>query len=300
MCIRDRRRVHGNIKYQISKTYISYISWTMENKVISVIEGYVTANFATNAYTPERFDAFVNDVVAYAKRENLILTSKDFVPAVFNVVGKGIADDATKAPAFLAFGQELTDNIMEKFFEPKPKTCDALFFPSPENEKKLIAYLKSAKKTLDVCVFTITNNNLANALVDLHKRGVKVRVITDDQCANAQGSDIAFFAEKGIEVLLDSRADAHMHNKFAIVDNRLLLNGSFNWTTTAVSANQENITIVENKTLIKLYNAEFERLWVLFKKNRVQGLSCCILVFLVATPTPLRLNSSYFSYTRFQ
>ncbi len=52
-----------------------------------------------------------------------------------------------------------------------------------------------------------------------------------------------------------------MHNKFALVDGKYLINGSFNWTTQAVNYNQENILIIENKSLFSKYQDEFNRLW---------------------------------------
>ncbi len=52
-----------------------------------------------------------------------------------------------------------------------------------------------------------------------------------------------------------------MHNKFAIIDGKYLVNGSFNWTTQAVNYNQENILIVENKSLVNDYQKEFDKLW---------------------------------------
>ena len=62
-----------------------------------------------------------------------------------------------------------------------------------------------------------------------------------------------------------------MHNKFAVIDNKVLITGSFNWTSQAVNANQENIAVIENSHLVKLYNQEFEKLWSEFSKNTVKG-----------------------------
>jgi len=47
-----------------------------------------------------------------------------------------------------------------------------------------------AKKELKICVFNLTNDDLAAAVLDRHKAGVIVQVITDDECMNNPGSDI--------------------------------------------------------------------------------------------------------------
>jgi cardiolipin hydrolase len=76
----------------------------------------------------------------------------------------------------------------------------------------------------------LTNDRLANAVHDAHKRGVKVRVISDDECMHNQGSDIQWLADQGVEVRTDDNTQFHMHNKFVVVDDSHLITGSFNWT----------------------------------------------------------------------
>lgn len=60
-----------------------------------------------------------------------------------------------------------------------------------------------------------------------------------------------------------------MHNKFAVIDRKVLINGSFNWTFQATKFNQENVTVLENETLAAEYAAEFERLWKQFSSNQI-------------------------------
>lgn len=83
---------------------------------------------------------------------------------------------------------------------------------------------------MKICVFNLTNDKLANAVADAHKRGVVVRVISDDECMTNQGSDITWLAGQGIQCRTDSNAQFHMHNKFVIIDDSHLVTGSFNWT----------------------------------------------------------------------
>ena len=56
-----------------------------------------------------------------------------------------------------------------------------------------------------------------------------------------------------------------MHNKFVIIDDDILLNGSFNWTFSAVTKNNENIAVSGDKKLIRRYNEQFEKIWEEFK-----------------------------------
>ena len=67
---------------------------------------------------------------------------------------------------------------------------DAFFFPNKENIKKICRYIDSANKTILICIFTLTNDDLAASVINAHKRGVQVRLITDDEQAMSNGSDI--------------------------------------------------------------------------------------------------------------
>jgi phosphatidylserine/phosphatidylglycerophosphate/cardiolipin synthase-like enzyme len=63
---------------------------------------------------------------------------------------------------------------------------------------------------------------------------------------------------------------AHMHHKFALLDNRCLLNGSFNWTRAAHLENKENVLLTSNAKLVKPFADEFESLWREFEHNKVK------------------------------
>jgi cardiolipin hydrolase len=58
-----------------------------------------------------------------------------------------------------------------------------------------------------------------------------------------------------------------MHHKFAIIDESVIVTGSFNWTTQAVKNNQENILFYENKELASRYIEEYNKLWESFGKT---------------------------------
>jgi len=64
----------------------------------------------------------------------------------------------------------------------------------------------------------------------------------------------------GIAVRTDNSSYL-MHHKFVIVDGRVLLSGSFNWTRQAISGNQENLLALSNRRIVRLYGREFEKLW---------------------------------------
>ncbi|EOD17417.1 hypothetical protein EMIHUDRAFT_374088 [Emiliania huxleyi CCMP1516] len=146
------------------------------------------------------------------------------------------------------------------------KHCTYEHDASRSSLMQLLAVIGDATTTLDVCVFTITCNELADAIIAAAKRKVRVRVITDDIQATSQGSDVSELARTpGVTLRTDHQKEAHMHHKFALVDGTTLVNGSFNWTRAAVLTNYENVAITSGAPgLIGEYTREFERLWRAF------------------------------------
>jgi len=162
----------------------------------------------------------------------------------------------------------LYDTLEKVDFE-KPRILETLFFPDDNTGAKLtrlLQYLLSAKNTLDVCVYTITDDRISNSLIEAKKRGVFVRIITDDDQSKTLGSDVERMKEHGIEIRMDN-SPSNMHNKFAIADHKVVLNGSFNWTRAASTANRENVVISNEKELVDAFENEFEKLWKLYEGN---------------------------------
>jgi mitochondrial cardiolipin hydrolase len=139
---------------------------------------------------------------------------------------------------------------------------DSHVFFSPGNDcrKAIINCLKEAVKSVDICVYTISDNMIATEILNCHKRKVAVRIITDDEKVNDQGSDIWEIAAQGVKTKIDN-SPHHMHHKFAIFDQDRVLTGSYNWTRSAAECNQENLMVSDDKRVVVPYVQEFETLW---------------------------------------
>ena len=124
-----------------------------------------------------------------------------------------------------------------------------------------------ARRTVDACVFTITDDRIRTAILDAKRRGVTVRVISDNDKSLDEGSDIEPLRRAGVEVRIDE-TEAHMHHKFALFDGARLLNGSYNWTRSAANYNQENVVVTADRSLVEAFAGEFERLWGRFAPQR--------------------------------
>ena len=72
------------------------------------------------------------------------------------------------------------------------------------NVKKMVKYISMAKRSIDLCIFSFTNDDLANEIIEAHKRGVKVRIITDDEAMKGKGADSQRCSDAGIPVRTDN------------------------------------------------------------------------------------------------
>ena len=142
----------------------------------------------------------------------------------------------------------------------KAEAASAFFSPDDNCAGKIIDLFAQARSTVDVCVFTITDNRIAEAVEKAHRRRVQIRIISDDEKSMDAGSDIDRFERFGVPVRVD-RSEHHMHHKFAIFDKSKLLTGSYNWTRSASLNNEENFLITNDGGLIKAFTREFDKLW---------------------------------------
>lgn len=138
------------------------------------------------------------------------------------------------------------------------------FSPGSECATQIRNQIKYARKSVDVCVFTISDDSISNELATAHKRGVTVRIITDDEKSEDTGSDIHWLIKKGVPVKFDDNP-SHMHHKFAVIDNNVVINGSFNWTRSASRYNHEDIVINNNPDIVSEFVNRFSQLWSTFK-----------------------------------
>ena len=147
--------------------------------------------------------------------------------------------------------------------EAAPVVSSAYFSPGDTCLRRLRDLMRGCKATLDICVFTIADDRLTDAILECHARGVQVRVVSDNDQQHDSGSDIARLRDRGVPVRLDD-APYHMHHKFALVDGCVLANGSFNWTRSATEKNDENLVVTDDANLVRVFGLQFEKLWQQF------------------------------------
>ena len=133
-----------------------------------------------------------------------------------------------------------------------PTTWEVCFSPRGQCTDAIIKELNKAKNNVLVQAYSFTSVRIAKALVDAHKRGVKVGVILDKSRRNEKKSSVPFLSAGGIPVKIDTTRGI-AHNKVMVIDGETVITGSFNFTKAAEEKNAENLLIIHDRKLAQKY-----------------------------------------------
>jgi len=134
----------------------------------------------------------------------------------------------------------------------KPCSWEVYFSRHGGCTEAIVRELNNAKTTVLVQAYTFTSAPIAKALLNAHKRGVKVEVILDKSQRTDKYSPATFFYNAGIPVKIDAQ-HAIAHNKVMVIDGETLITGSFNFTKAAEEKNAENLLLIRDKKLAERY-----------------------------------------------
>lgn len=137
---------------------------------------------------------------------------------------------------------------------------ECYFSPRGNCQAEIIQELDQAKNQIDAMIYTFTAKELAETLINAKERGCIIRVYLDKSMQKSKYSQAKTLEQAGIPVKFDNHAGL-MHNKFAVIDGKTLITGSYNWTKQAENKNDENLMIIHNEECTKLYADKFEEYW---------------------------------------
>lgn len=138
----------------------------------------------------------------------------------------------------------------------------ALFSPGGGVRPRIIAEIDQAQSTIDIAIYSFTADAIRDALIAARNRGVVIRIIADSSQADEAGAEIATLEKAGFQMKRTSGLSGGiMHNKYMIIDGKLLVTGSYNWSASAENNNYENAVFIQGSSLIQKYTDDFDRIW---------------------------------------
>ncbi len=135
-----------------------------------------------------------------------------------------------------------------------------LFSPEDGVAEYVLQRLKAARTSIRFMAFSFTSDPIAQQLIDKVGTGVSVQGVFERQNANGTGADFKMMQDGNVDVLVDGSCYI-MHHKTIIIDEKIVITGSYNFTKSAEKDNDENLIIIEDPAVARIYLEEFQRLF---------------------------------------
>ncbi len=127
-------------------------------------------------------------------------------------------------------------------------------------EAVIINNIAKAEELISIAMYTFTDVEIAQAILEARDRGIDIKIFLDRSQVKAKYSRSRYFVQNGIEVRISSNSYI-MHNKFAVIDNEVVITGSYNWTASAGERNDENLLVINDNYIVERYQDYFNNLW---------------------------------------
>jgi phosphatidylserine/phosphatidylglycerophosphate/cardiolipin synthase-like enzyme len=123
----------------------------------------------------------------------------------------------------------------------------------------LVNMLDQARSSIHVAIYGLTNPQIVDTLLEAKRRGVDVALKLDkvESAGKAQAVMITKLQAAGVPVEVSEQSRL-LHHKFAVIDGRYVVTGSYNWTESAERRNRENMVILECAEMVEAFSAEWE------------------------------------------
>ncbi|MGE0093756.1 MAG: phospholipase D family protein [Alphaproteobacteria bacterium] len=134
---------------------------------------------------------------------------------------------------------------------------EVCFTPGEDCTGIIVAVIGNAQQQILVQAYSFTSAPIAQALVAAQNRGVDVKAILDKSQRTERYSSARFLVNAGISTWIDDKV-AIAHNKVMIVDDTIVITGSFNFTKSAQDRNAENLLVLHDAGLASKYKENWE------------------------------------------
>lgn len=139
------------------------------------------------------------------------------------------------------------------------------FSPDDGVQARLVALIAGAQESIRFLAFSLTSDAIGDALVAAGQRGVHVSGVMDDAQLANDGGEFDYLRQNGIDVRADERG-TNLHDKVLIIDNAIVVTGSYNFSSNAEFRNDENVLVIYDAQVAELYLQHFNLVWELTQK----------------------------------
>ena len=162
------------------------------------------------------------------------------------------------------FGKAKDKSLPHPMFNIEGTSIQNCFAPELDCASLIVQTLNNAQTSIDFLAFSFTEDSIGNAMLARSKSGVSVSGVFETTGSQTQYSEYGKLKGAGLPVYTDGNPWS-MHHKVIIVDNHIVIFGSFNFSESANESNDENLLIIDNADLAHAFTAEFQRVLAVAK-----------------------------------
>lgn len=134
------------------------------------------------------------------------------------------------------------------------------FAPEDQVADQIIALLQDARSSIRFMAFSFTDDQIGQVLVEKARSGLIVQGVFEKRNSGSEFSEYNRLQRAGLDVLTDANPYI-MHHKVFILDDQIVVTGSYNFTKNAALFNDENLLVIRSPAIAAEYQAEFERIY---------------------------------------
>jgi phosphatidylserine/phosphatidylglycerophosphate/cardiolipin synthase-like enzyme len=165
------------------------------------------------------------------------------------------------------FGPDSPQNTPYPQMEIDESKVEVYFSPEDHPRGRLLQIIQGAKKSIYFMAYSFTSENLAGMIIGCEQAGVTVKgVMEENQVITNEGGQFNRLKQAGIDVKLDGNLHS-MHHKVMVIDQQIVVTGSYNFSQNAEELNDENVLIITNPGIASLYLEEFNRVYTQAKDS---------------------------------
>jgi phosphatidylserine/phosphatidylglycerophosphate/cardiolipin synthase-like enzyme len=158
------------------------------------------------------------------------------------------------------FGPRSTSTVNQQSVTVNGTPIQVYFSSEDDVLNHIIPVVESAQTNIRFLAFSFTDYPLAKAMIDRAGVGANVAGVFEKVGSETEAAELRTLYCAKVPVRQDGNP-SFLHHKLIVVDNRIVITGSLNFSTNADTSNDENVIVIDNPAIARLYMQEFERVW---------------------------------------
>jgi phosphatidylserine/phosphatidylglycerophosphate/cardiolipin synthase-like enzyme len=179
-----------------------------------------------------------------------------------NMVAEDYTNEFEQMFTFNLFGPDKIAGTPNPKVSIEGTPIEIYFSPEDKAAGRILELLQGAQESINFLAYSFTSNDIGEAIMERAQAGVRVAGVMDDgQVKSSKGTEYDPFKQAGLDVRLDGNLDGLMHHKVIIIDQKIVITGSYNFTASAEQTNDENVVIIFSPEVAAQYTEEFQRVY---------------------------------------